>query len=200
MLMVSLRHGYTNLFNFRGRDSRRLFWPFALVHVAVVIVSTTIVMVPPILSSFGRLEAFARENPDKVTVTYEPGSVSYRLNEPVPGLMPDIRAMLAPIGVVVLIFMVLVAAAVARRLHDTGRIAWLGAVPAVLFCAAMVVMVPVFSAVDEGGEADLRGFFASFVLNLLYNVSLVVLVVLLAMKSESADNRYGPPNDPNPTP
>ncbi len=200
MLMVSLRHGYANLINFKGRDRRILFWPFALVHFVGSSALASAVMLPQFFSRFDKVEDFAREHPDKVTVTYGPGSVSYQLDEPIPGLMPDIGAILGTLGGIGFIFIVLTAAAVARRLHDTGRSAWLGAIPAVLFCAAMLMMVPVFKMVETGGEPGLVGFLASFVLNLLYNISLIVLVVLLAMKSEPTENRYGPLPDTGSTP
>jgi uncharacterized membrane protein YhaH (DUF805 family) len=85
---------------------------------------------------------------------------------------------------------VMLAAAVTRRLHDTGLTGLVGLVPILLAIAAGRWMIDVFDRPPDMLESGL--FFQSFALNAAYNISLIVLVVLLCRASAKRDNRYGP--------
>ncbi|MEQ8410582.1 MAG: DUF805 domain-containing protein [Erythrobacter sp.] len=187
----SLQHCWSRLTDFSGRDRRELFWPFALLNLAGTFVAVAVVFAVLLSGSFEAIAAYAEANPDKVTVMRGPGSVSVRFDEAPPGLMPDMGDFLLPMLAIGLVFIALHAAAVARRLHDLGRPGWLGAVPALLFCAAFAVMFELFGAADRSAEPGPGLFLGGFALNALYNLSLIALGLVLALKGEAAPNRYG---------
>jgi uncharacterized membrane protein YhaH (DUF805 family) len=75
----------------------------------------------------------------------------------------------------------LLAASVARRLHDTGRSGAWGLMPLPFIIYAMVMMPRLFGASDIADGL----FFSVFINNFLYLASLLLLVVLLAKPSKS---------------
>jgi uncharacterized membrane protein YhaH (DUF805 family) len=193
MLLTSLQHGYSNLANFKGRDSRALFWPFAGMHIAAVFAILMPLFVAEMNASLDRIRVFAEANPTKVTYTSGPNGFSINVHEHVPGLGPDLGALLIPAFVLVAIFVVLSAAAVTRRLHDTGWPGWVGAIPAVLFFLAGYNMIEFAGQLDDAEAIGGGGFLTVFVLNFAYNISLIVLIILLCLPTKPEANRYGEP-------
>lgn len=84
----------------------------------------------------------------------------------------------------------LLAAAVARRLHDGGFSAFWGLLP-LPFVAYSITMFVRLASQFETGEPDAQLFFIVFTTNVLYFVALVWLIVLLARRSVSGPNRFG---------
>lgn len=190
MITASLRHCYANLLTFTGRDTRAQFWPFALLHLAIAAAGMAGLMVPMVLGAIAKAEAFAAANPDKVIVTQTATSRSITFKEPVPGLVPDLDGMIMPVLISGVVFIALHAAAVVRRLHDTGRGGWIGLIPSVLFVIAGALMQQVFAQFGESGAPDLGPFFIAWLAALAYNVSVIVLVILLVQPGKAAGNRY----------
>lgn len=188
---LSLRHCWSRLADFSGRDRRELFWPFAIINLLGAFVAVAVVFAVLLSGRFEAIEAYAETNPDKVTVTRGPGSYSIRLNDAPPGLMPEMGDFLVPMLAIGLVFIALHAAAVARRLHDLGRPGWMGAIPALLLCAAFAVMFRLFGAADGPAQPDTGLFLAGLGLNMVYNLSLIALGILLALKGSEEPNRYG---------
>lgn len=97
------------------------------------------------------------------------------------------------------IFILLIAAAVARRLHDRGKSGYWGLAP-LPFAAFSIVTTPVmFSRNLAGGYAssDLLGAsdslrIATTLNGLVYWATLILLIVLLAQRSSPGPNGYGP--------
>ena len=73
-MLQPIRHGFSNLANFRGRDRRGLFWPYAGAVVLLVLLLMTGAMMVEIGSTFSKMERFAAEHPEAVTVTRSSGS------------------------------------------------------------------------------------------------------------------------------
>ncbi|MBS0478965.1 MAG: DUF805 domain-containing protein, partial [Proteobacteria bacterium] len=96
---------------------------------------------------------------------------------------------------------VLLAAAVARRLHDSGRSGWWGAPTPILLIAGLVGMMHVFAVMSaapasnalDGPPIDFASFGVMMLCNLAYLASLVLLVILCSLPSQAGDNRYGAP-------
>ncbi|MGH6996997.1 MAG: DUF805 domain-containing protein, partial [Phenylobacterium sp.] len=84
----------------------------------------------------------------------------------------------------------LLAAAVARRLHDSGRSAFWGLLPLPFVAYSSAMFFRLFSQFTSG-TPDPRLFFSVFASNMLYIVVLVTLIVLLALRSSPGQNRYG---------
>lgn len=80
-----------------------------------------------------------------------------------------------------------------RRLQDTGRPGWLYPIFSVLAYAVLFLPEPfqiVASGPLETGFLQMFGWVEG--LNLLYFLIFIVMIALLAMPSQSGDNRYGP--------
>lgn len=192
----------TGLVDFSGRERRQPFWLWVLIVMATAMIAWMAVFMPMFAGTFGKIEQFARDHPDQVTRTVGPGSYSIQVNGYHPELMPDFGALLPVLSFITAVIIALLAAAVARRLHDSGRSAWWGVMPIPFLVCGLVAMNMVFSAFGKmsapGAEPD-PAFFAYFGLlflnNLFYLGTLGLLVFFCARKGDLGDNRFGPAND-----
>ena len=174
--------GFANLFNFRGRDTRAQFWPYAGIVVCLMMAAMMVVMMPPILSSMERMQRFANEHPDLAQVTQAGAGYAIRVEGYHPELMPDFGHLLWGIALVTAMGVALLAAAVARRLRDAGVAPMLGVLPVPFLFLGIGAMSRVFAATDSA----MGWFMLLFVNNLLYLGSLVVLIVLLCRPSRTS--------------
>ena len=184
-----------SLTRFSGREPRQPFWLWVLVVIATAMIAWMGYFVVLI----GQIERFAAANPDQVTRTVGPGSYSVQIE----GSHPDIGGAFATsalvMAVIAAVAIMLLAAAVARRLHDSGRSGWWGVPTPVLLITGLIVMSHVFavmratpeSAAADGPLIDFAWFGAMMLCNLTYLASLVLLVVLCCLPSQSIDNCYG---------
>ena len=190
--MSAVWSGFRRLADFRGRDGRRRFWPYALVVAVLLYVGMAAAMIPMMSGFFEEATRYAAENPEQVTVTAGPGQYSVRINDPDAELMPDMGGLFWAMRLVFVAAGILLAAAVTRRLHDTGRPGWWG-LPTLLFAAIAATLFPwVMARFMQSEEAALGPFFLLFANNVLYIVSLIGLIVLLCLKGTPGPNRYGP--------
>lgn len=111
--------------------------------------------------------------------------------------LPDIRAdplnagdnfLLASAAMFVALVSLL-AAAVARRLHDSGTSAFWGLLPLPFVVYDFAVIGQVNSQFEAGGQ-NLRLFYSGFASTILYFVAVAWLVVLLARRSALGPNRF----------
>lgn len=198
-MIKSIAHGFGGLLRFAGRDTRAQFWPYAgLVFISTFLVFGA-VLATVVGSSFAKIQAFALENPDQVTVTQGPGTYSISVDSYQPQLMPDFGAFFATTGLMIVTMVVLLAAAVTRRLHDRGRSGW-WAFPIVVFLSVgvggMSLLMNAFEPLAETTDATpdpafIFGFIGLFANNILYLGWLLFLVFLLATDREAGPNRFG---------
>jgi uncharacterized membrane protein YhaH (DUF805 family) len=191
-MMESIRHNLSALLRFSGRDPRRLFWPYAAAICLLSWFAIYAVMAPQILGAVGRIQRFAREHPELTTVESGPGHYSVSVRGAPPELMPDMLGMIYGIAPVMAVTVLLLAAAVARRLHDRGRTGAWGLVPVALLLTGFFGMSKIFAGVGSGIPPDPRLFLAIFLNNAAYLASLVFLVIQLASAGTSGSNRFGP--------
>jgi uncharacterized membrane protein YhaH (DUF805 family) len=191
----SMRHGFTGLLRFSGREPARRFWPYAGGVIALFFAAAAATMAPIMSGAFARMQAFATEHPDQATVTEGPGSYSIQIRGNHPELMPDVTPFFTVMQVGCALAVLLLAAAVTRRLHDRGRRGWWGLPPVIFLVGGLTLFPRLFRSVLQGdttpGATKLFGLL--FANNLLYMASLVLLVVLLAGASQPNANRFGPP-------
>lgn len=187
--------GFRGLLRFSGRDRRGRFWPYALVIVAATFVGISILMGVVTASVFADAAAFAKAHPESVTVTTGPGhySVQYHDMPPEAVGLPDFQLMARGIGGIAAVAVILLAAAVTRRLHDTGRAGWWGLPPAVLLLIGMAMFPTTMRTLMAEEEGFISLFLLQFATNALYMLSLMGLVVLLLLDSAKGPNRFGPP-------
>lgn len=189
-MLNSIRHGLSGLARFSGRDRPSVFWPYAAFVVVLIMGGISAVMVPEITGSFTKLEQFAAANPDQVTVERSGTSVSYVVHGEYPELALDVGQLLGRTALVLAGGAVLLAAAVSRRLHDSGLRAYWGLLPLPFMAFGLVGMRLLLKNFSEPAEPDMRLFLALFLNNLAYLAALVWLVCLLARAGGPA-NRFG---------
>lgn len=159
----TVRRGLRNLRVFSGRDTRPQFWLYMAAVYGALSIGTFVFMIPSILSLLLGHDPF--EN----------------------GVM--MATILAMAGMLA----VLLAAALTRRLHDTGRRgAW------------ALLPIPPFGVTLSGywllaGEPDSAsgdvplGFVVVYIGSIVYMAGIVIVGVLCALPGKPGTNRYGPP-------
>lgn len=186
--------GFRGLLRFSGRDRRRRFWPYALVIFAMTFIGVGVLMTFVTAPVFADAAAYAKTHPESVTVTTGPSHYSVQYHDLPPEAVgfPDFQLMAFGIGGIAVIAIILLAGAVTRRLHDTGRAGWWGLPPAVLLLTGMAM----FPTTMRLGMAEEEGFISLFLLqfatNALYMLSLMGLIVLLLLDGAKGPNRFGP--------
>lgn len=195
--MKAIRRGFSRLTDFRGRDRRGQFWPYAGVVVALIYLGLAGVLVPLTAGVFAEAMTYAAAHPDQATVVTGPGYYSVQIHDPNAVAMPDFGMFFAALAVAVVVGVSLLAAAVTRRLHDMGRAGWWG-LPPVVFLATALVLFPRMMdqmMLPETEAPSMGLFFLLFINNMIYMLCLVVLIVMLAMPGTKGPNRYGPEPD-----
>ena len=193
MIGVALRHGLRGLTRFSGRDDRARFWPYVGILLATTMVGAMAGFITIFISTFTKMRRFAEQHPDHATITQGPGSYSISIAGNHPELMPDFGALATVSALIAALFVLLVAAAVARRLHDTGRSGAWGLLPLPFLTVAMTVFPYLMADFGrDAQQASLRLFAVMFANNAIYLGTLAVLVTLLAKRGDFGDNRYGP--------
>ena len=187
------RH-FGGMLDFKGRESRQPFWLWAAFVMAIQMVGTFAIMIPKMIGMFQQIEDFADAHPDQVTRTYGPGSYSVQVHGYHPELMPDFSGIMSNMGILALAAVMLLAAAVVRRLHDCDRTGTWGLLPLPFLAAAFILMPRMAGGfADGGGEPDFSLFVGLFLNNLVYLVALGVLIALCAQNGTAGENRFGPP-------
>lgn len=190
-MMNAILNGFRRLADFRGRDRRGQFWPYALTVVAVSFIGLWLGMIPAMTTIFEHASAVAATNPEAATVVSGPGHYSVEIHDQ--AYMPDMGPFFLVLRIGVAAIVVLLAAAVTRRLHDTGRAGYWG-LPPVIFLTVGLTAFPIVMAkfmAEDGSGMSL--FLLLFLNNMLYIASLIGLIILLSLDSKTTANRYGPP-------
>lgn len=190
--MNPIVRGFRNLSRFSGRDGRGEFWPYAGLIIALGFAAIFVVMVGQTQALMTDMQTFAAAHPERVTTEVGSSGYSMSISAGDPAFVPDMDGAFMGIGAVVAVMIGLLSAAVARRLHDTGR-SGLWAVPAPVFLICALVLMPRLMATFTGPAPDLTLFGLLFANNMAYLVSLGGLVVLLILPGKPGPNRFGPP-------
>ena len=117
---ASIRHGFSNLTNFEGRDRPRQFWPYALLLIATQWLVGTALAVPMMIdamkSSFAAVGEAARAGGPVDQLQLQADMMQQ--------IMAQTQAILPyTLGLNILVALLLVAATV-RRLHDRDWSGW----------------------------------------------------------------------------
>jgi uncharacterized membrane protein YhaH (DUF805 family) len=192
-LAVPIGHHLRRLGQFSGRDARTQFWPYAGPVLALTFVSTGAAIVPFLFETMNRMLRFAVAHPDQSTVSVGPGQISISVRGNHPELMPDLSSVTAAFAVILLVAVLLLGGAVARRLHDRDRRGFWGVLPLPFLICGLALTPRVFAAIGNDDGSGLPIFFALFFKNLLYLGSVTLLAVLLAGAGKPGPNRFGPP-------
>lgn len=183
---VGLWEHFKRLFDFRGREDRASFWPYAAVAFVIIVIVGMFIFIPLMIQSMGAMQEYAAQHPEQATITSGPGQYAISVQ----GRHPEFfsaRTMALYLAVTFGLAILLYAAAVVRRLHDRGKSGLWGLLPLPFIIYSSIMMPTVLASAREPNMAL---FFSIFFSNMLYIVSLVVLIVFLAGASEPAPNPY----------
>lgn len=190
-VLRAIGRGFAGLLRFGGRDSRAGFWPYAGFVIVVVQVLGIAAMVPPMI---GRIQRYALEHPEQTRVSSGPGHYSIEIKGNSPDMVPIMTEILAGTAIVAAVTVALLAAAVARRLHDRDRRGYWGLLPLPFLVAGLALMPKAFAGIAADPEVpDLSAFLALILNNFAYLGMLGILIVLLAGPGTPGPNRFGPP-------
>jgi len=187
----ALRTNILGLVRFSGRESPKMFWPYVGTVVILLFVSMFAVMFPAFIQTFAKMQTYAIKHPEDATIDQGPGHYSITIHGNHPELMPDLGPMIDAIAVMAVITVILFAAAVARRLHDTGKSGFWGILPLPFLAFSMSIMPRMFHNFMSQGQPDFSMFLAVFLSNLAYLACLAIVVILLVQKGTSGSNRFG---------
>jgi uncharacterized membrane protein YhaH (DUF805 family) len=190
-MLTALKHNLGGLLTFSGRTRPLHFWLYTAVVLLSGMAAMMVAMAFVMQDMFARLARFTREHPDQVTVVNTPNGTSWQIEGSHPELIPDINLFLTTVSVVALISVLLLAAAVTRRLHDSNRRGYWGLPPLPFLAGGMAVFITLFADI-AGGEPDMTLFAGMMLCNLAYLASLALLVVLLCLNGTRGENRFGP--------
>lgn len=188
-ILASIRYNLACLIRFSGRDPRGRFWPYAIFIYALSVVAGILLFIPVLFDMFVRMQRFLVEHPEGLPATagpYDPAAPALP-----PELMPDLSVVLVPMTLVGVLAMLLLAAAIVRRLHDRDRSGWWALLPVPSIIAGQL-MAPRAAAMLGGTPPDPGVMLPVLLNNLVYWITFIALIVMLARAGTEGGNRYGP--------
>ena len=189
--MNAILDGFRRLADFKGRDKRGQFWPYALTVVALSFIALWLGMIPAMTTIFEQASAVAATHPEAATVVSGPGHYSVEIHDE--AYMPDMGPFFLVLRIGVAAIVILLAAAVTRRLHDTGRAGYWGLPPVIFLTLGLTAFPIVMEKFMEEEGFGMSLFMLLFLNNMLYIASLIGLIILLSLDTKTVANRYGPP-------
>ena len=184
-IFASIRHNFAGLARFSGRDTRRLFWPYAIFLFLLSTFAGLVFGAFIMADMFVRMERYLIAHPEGLPPP-APGQPQLPLE-----LMPDLSGIKLPSMIMQILLVLLLAAAVARRLHDRDRTALWGLMPLPFMAIGMANMDSAFALAS--GQGPPTGFQALLIATSpLYWIALIALVVMLAGEGTKGPNRFGP--------
>lgn len=190
--------GFSKLLQFSGRDTRGEFWPYAGAVFVLFFVTNFVVIASMMVGLLMDASAQAAMHPSAVAVTAPSSTDAYMVTETAGAEPPAVfKLFFAIYPVMITMVVLLLAAAVVRRLHDRGVAGFRGLLP-VPFLAIGMMMMPIVMGVFTTGTPRFDLFGLLFVNNMLYIVALVALIVLLAQPGSTRANRHGEPRAATP--
>lgn len=187
---VGLWEHFKRLADFRGREDRASFWPYAALVLGIMTVGMFAIMIPEMFASMQAMQDFAAAHPDQTTVTSGPGHYSVQIEGNHPELAPNFGLIMGGMGIVTALTVGLYAAAVVRRLHDSGRSGYWALMPVPFLTYSMIQLTRFFGSMRQATTPDLGIFFSIFISNFIYIGTIVALIVMLAKRGHSAPNRF----------
>lgn len=199
MLTASMRHCLRNLARFDGRDRPRDFWPYASVLVAALMLGSAAAITPEMTTWSDKIMAFVAAHPDQTEVVQRGTSQVIKIRGRHPELIPDFSGFVGAMQIMSVLAVALLAAAVARRLHDTGRSDLWGLAPLPFLAVGLILIPRTIIGMTTGHPPQLATismvFGILFVNTIFYLIALMRLAFLLSRDSEPAPNRFGAPVD-----
>ena len=194
IIFDDISYNIKNIGKFSGREGVGKFWRYVGVVFGCYMASLFAVIIPLFVGVFGQMQTFAAAHPDQVTVSSSPVSYQITVHGSHSEMIPDIMPFFTVNAAMCVFIVVALAAAVARRLHDSGRSGWFGALPLPFLAAGLVGFMKLWhGASGMASQLDMRLFGLLFANNVAYLGGLGLLIFLLTRPSDPIDNRFGAP-------
>lgn len=187
-ILASIRYNLARLLLLSGRESRAQFWPYAIFLFILMMAVGMLLWLPVMFDMMVRMQRFMIEHPEGLPTSPGP----YPAMGLPPELMPDLTVIVLPMAVVNLLFVLLLAAAVVRRLHDRDKSGWWALLPVPFMVYGQIRAPEAAAMMLSGAMPDSAEFLLLMLNNLVYWIAVIVLVVMLAQAGTSGPNGYGP--------
>ena len=186
-IIASIRHGFANALRFSGRDTRKQFWPYAIFIFLATSIASYLAIIPELAGTMQRILRLAAE--------HEGRDIAPEDIEPmIMGAMPNLEFILMVTLAIDVVAVLLLAAAVTRRLHDRDRTGLWGLLPLPGFALGFALAPRTLDLTLN--PADNPEAMTQFMLPMLNSLLswglLIVLIVLLAREGSEGPNRFGP--------
>lgn len=182
-ILSSVRYGLAGVARFSGRDANRLFWPWAGFIFLLTQAAAMAVMLPAIFG--GIMRAF--ETMSRSDFARDPAAADRLAAQ----MMAGLGWLWMPMAVIEAVAILLLAAAVTRRLHDRDRTALWGLLPLPFMAIGLAFMPQAFAlaAAPAQPSPELMLLYAS---TPFFWGALLLVGWLLAGAGTNGPNRFGP--------
>jgi uncharacterized membrane protein YhaH (DUF805 family) len=184
----SIGYNLARLARFSGRESRSLFWPYAITVFVLGMIVGLLLFVPVMMDMMTRTMAYVQAHPEGL-----PKPAPGQMQALPPELMPDIRPMILPGLIANAVTLLLYAAAAVRRLHDRDRSGWWAALPLPFQVVGALVAPSAVAAFTHPSGSPSPIAMLSSLNSLAYWAAFIFLIVLLAGEPTPGPNRFGDP-------
>lgn len=189
-MLGAIKYAFANLANPSGRDGRQTFWYWVLFITVLRFGAGMVVSVPMMTRMMASIVEAAKSG------NQDPAAVQAMTMQIVTAEMP--RMMWAGI-IIGAATMLLLAASLARRLHDSNLSGWLVLIPGALYAAALATMpaqidqaMELMRNVQPGGPPDITAMMqGQGSLALLSWIPALLVIWFGVRKSSDGPNRFG---------
>jgi uncharacterized membrane protein YhaH (DUF805 family) len=191
-IIASIVYGFGNVLGFSGRDARGRFWPYAIFIFLAASLISYVAMIPELMRMMqGSIEVISQRTPGAPASPEEIDAIAREL-------MPNFEFMMLVTLIVDVVAAALLAAAVARRLHDRDRRGYWGLLPLPSFALGFALAPELLSGLSfqPAVPRDMTLVMWASLNSVFMWGLLIFVVVLLAGEGTSGPNRFGPPPEP----
>jgi uncharacterized membrane protein YhaH (DUF805 family) len=147
-------------------------------------------MIPVMYSVMTKMFSFIQQQAGRVGGRMDGRADQQAFIQMFQSIFSDMETVMITAPILTGLFVVLVAAAVTRRLHDRGMHGYWGLMPLPFMAFGLAAMPKIFATWPYNPNFTL--FILLFLNNLFSFAALILLIVLLAQRSSARANRFGP--------
>lgn len=192
-MLLAIKHGLTNLWNFSGRDARQAFWFYVLFIYLITMGIGMIVSIPMTMQGImsGVQQGMAHPGDPVAAQAATQAAMAEAMGDFIPALLWTSMAS-------AVILLLGLSAAFVRRLHDSGLPGYLALIPAACQIVGIALLPSQMETMREMMLAQMTNPFAAFSalrhlgIGALAGWAAIVFVIALGVrKSTDGPNRYG---------
>ena len=188
-MLNNIKWHLASLARFSGREARGVFWPYVAMVVLFQFVLSWVLMIPVMMVMFGNMQEFVQIQEDQIAMGADSGRAAVMAEQMQADVVPLYGWVVMLSLVMLAVILVLLSAAVARRLHDSGRSGIWGLAPLPFLAISNMLMTSFFTVPSVPPTTGM--LMTMFGSNALYLILLLLLIVFLAMPGSRQDNRHG---------